>query len=334
MRIFTSFLVMALVSSAVSAAVPLFERAGGAAYYDSNQDITWLTDANYAATSGTDLYEDPTDGFMRRSYAYIWIDNLNAAAHLGITTWRMPELIDIENDGYQWYPCNEQREHDVGEMGFLYYEILGGVYRVDCDNNPQPHGLTYHGPFINIVEDEHEAYWYGTPYVGEQPEGWDQGWAIHFAYGGTHNDGGAGPVWPVFDGDLLYTDGDPLPFDVVNVQPNDPDNFVKTDGDFSDQVHVAIEGSAELDATQVDSSTVRFGPADVSPHIIPGVIRDRNNDGYDDMTLRFRIADTGLGCGLVDQGVTLSGETNGGLIRFAGSDVVTTSECVEASCHP
>jgi hypothetical protein len=121
--------------------------------------------------------------------------------------------------------------------------------------------------------------------------------------------------------------------DIV-VQPNDPDNFVKTDGNFSDKMFVSIEGSAEFDATQVDSATVKFGPAEVSPHIIPGVINDRNKDGFDDMELRFRIADTGLGCDLVDEAVTLTGETNGGLIQFESSDVVTTTECVATSCHP
>ncbi len=38
----------------------LYERAGGFAYYDWHQDITWMQDANYALTSGYDL-----DGRLR-----------------------------------------------------------------------------------------------------------------------------------------------------------------------------------------------------------------------------------------------------------------------------
>lgn len=119
----------------------------------------------------------------------------------------------------------------------------------------------------------------------------------------------------------------------IDVQPTDDGNFVGTDGNYSDKMFVSIEGSAEFDATQVDTSTVKFGPAETSPHTIPGDVLDTNNDGIDDMRLGFLIYDTGLGCENVDD-VTLKGETNGGLIQFEGSDTVTTDLCDVSSCHP
>ena len=143
-----------------------------------------------------------------------------------------------------------------------------------------------------------------------------------------------GGQYTQFDNIVLSVAAESILMPAIDVQPNDANNFVKTDGSFSDKMFVAIQGSAEFDATQVDSATVKFGPAAVSPHIIPGVINDRNEDEFDDMDLTFRIADTGLGCDLVDKAITLTGETNGGLIQFEGSDVVTTSECVATSCHP
>jgi len=120
----------------------------------------------------------------------------------------------------------------------------------------------------------------------------------------------------------------------IDVQPNDDNNFVRTDGNFSAKMYVSVEGSAEFDASQVDASTVKFGPAEASPHTIPGNVVDTNDDGIDDMKLMFRIADTGLTCGISDEDVTLTGETNGALIEFEGSDVVTTELCDASSCHP
>lgn len=119
----------------------------------------------------------------------------------------------------------------------------------------------------------------------------------------------------------------------IDVLPGDDTNFVRTDGNFSDKMFVSVEGSAEFDATQVDSSTIQFGPAAALPHTVPGVVVDTNDDGIDDMRLKFRIADTGLECENTEP-VTLTGETNGGLIQFEGSDSVTTELCDASGCHP
>lgn len=141
----------------------------------------------------------------------------------------------------------------------------------------------------------------------------------------SHADRQAGAI----DNIVVGVDGILVEMDVV---PNDSSNYVNTSGSYSDKMYVSIEGSAYFDATQVDSATVRFGPAGASPFVIPGSIVDSNQDGYSDMKLKFRIADTGLTCDNIDD-VTITGDTNGGLIHFEASDSVTTDACVE-SCHP
>jgi len=49
------------------------------AYYDTDLNITWLADANYAKTSGYD-----PDGLMTWNEAQSWIPSLNASNHLGV----------------------------------------------------------------------------------------------------------------------------------------------------------------------------------------------------------------------------------------------------------
>lgn len=81
------------------------------AVYDTDLDITWLADANYAATSGHDA-----DGRMDWTAAQQWIATLNAANHLGMGDWRLSL-----SDGCTGYNCTGS------ELGYLFYAELGGA---------------------------------------------------------------------------------------------------------------------------------------------------------------------------------------------------------------
>ncbi len=90
---------------------------------------------------------------------------------------------------------------------------------------------------------------------------------------------------------------------------------------------VAVLGSGEFDATQVDSSTVRFGPRKASV-VFDGHVVDVNRDGYRDMLLFFGRKATGIRCG--DTTASLSGETFAGQ-SFTGSDSIRTVGCKKKS---
>ncbi len=79
-RLVPLLFLLVLVPAAADAA--LISRAGGAAVYDSDLDVTWLADANYAQTSGFDA-----DGLMPRATAQAWVDGLTV---LGVSDWRLP----------------------------------------------------------------------------------------------------------------------------------------------------------------------------------------------------------------------------------------------------
>lgn len=62
-------------------------RLGGLAVYDTDIDITWLTDADYAKTSGYDA-----DGLMNWYDANTWAASLNIS---GTSNWRLPEVNEM-----------------------------------------------------------------------------------------------------------------------------------------------------------------------------------------------------------------------------------------------
>jgi hypothetical protein len=307
----------------------LYERAGGAAYYDWEQNITWLTDANYPRTSGTDAQGSPDDGFMGVASATTWMDNFNASEHLGVNTWRLPRLIDLDNDGSVWRPCNGSLKDNLGEMAFLFYDILDLKFWYDCSTPREVFGLAeYSGPFINVSDVESAGYWYGQSYIPDP----NLQWVFHFHYGGQHADGngGGGVVWPVFDGDLLFAAGDELPTQInVDVKPWHAVNIIDPDEDV--RIPFALFGSPTFDAAQADLSTMHVGPDRLMPVVGTTWVGDLNGDSIDDLSAYVETQGTGIACDDTDLmllGETFSGET------FVGSDVISTPDCPSAGCHP
>jgi hypothetical protein len=88
-------------------------------------------------------------------------------------------------------------------------------------------------------------------------------------------------------------------------------------------VPVAVLGSIDFDATQVDFLTVRFGIAEASP-AHDGHVEDVNDDGFMDMVFHFKTQETGIVCG--DTEATLVGEISDGT-PITGTDTVNTVGC-------
>lgn len=318
-----------LLTATAAQADFLFERAGGAAIYDWHQNITWLQDANYAQTSGYDA-----DGRLPYDQALLFIDYLNSSPHLGASGWRLPVMNYVTNNGAGTFGyCGTEKGHNLdpysGELAFMFYESLGLQSKfASCTSNPQtPHGVTNSGPFININNNETEAYLYGTEYAPDT----SRVWILHFEYGGQHADGkaGASPIWPVVDGDLFYQPGDELPvYAEFDFKPGSTSNNI--DLGSTSRVALRLFGSATFDAVDVDLSAVRFGPDRATP-TGPFWISDKNNDEYFDISFYVQPEDTGISCG--DTDAEIYGETASG-VAFYSSDSITTTNCDAAACHP
>ena len=161
---------LTIVTFNVNAA--LVERLGGLAYYDTEADLTWLADANYAYTSG--YWTDQIVG-MNWDQAKEWAANLDVA---GVTGWRLP---DIDPS------CSPGSACTTSEMGNLFFNVLGNVGG----------SLSFSvGPFSNV---ERSFYWqaqdvatlYG--YTFDMGSG-QQGSSIEKEYGYY--------AWAVYTGDV------------------------------------------------------------------------------------------------------------------------------------
>jgi hypothetical protein len=109
-------------------------RAEGAAVYDRDQDLTWATDANLAATQNFGVAIDFGGGNMRGTTVADYLAAVNAAEYLGANRWRRPSTLLPDAT------CTRDPEgtlppffDSVGynctgsEMGHLFYRELGGV---------------------------------------------------------------------------------------------------------------------------------------------------------------------------------------------------------------
>ena len=173
----TLLLIFGLTASAQAA---LIDRGGGL-IYDTDFNITWLQDANYAKTSGYD-----TDGFMTWSAAMTWADGL---VYAGYSDWRLPTALNQDGSG----PCNGNN-CTGSEMGHLYFTELGNIAY------PNPGwGLTNTGPFTTLLS---YVFWSGTEYAPNPVFAWG------FDFGGGRQDyyykdgsGGYPFAWAVRPGD-------------------------------------------------------------------------------------------------------------------------------------
>ncbi|HET6630703.1 MAG TPA: YncE family protein [Woeseiaceae bacterium] len=87
-------------------------------------------------------------------------------------------------------------------------------------------------------------------------------------------------------------------------------------------IWIAIQSEGLFDVLQININTVGFGPLAASA--VGQGVRDVNKDGLPDLLLRFKVEQTGIGCG--DTEATLIGETLLGQ-QFAGTDVLETVGC-------
>ena len=169
-------------------------RLGGQAVYDTDRNITWLADANYAKTSGND-----TDGLMNWTAANAWAAGLNIG---GYTGWRLPTTLQPDatcqnqsGGGSFGFNCTGS------ELGHLYY-TEGGL----SQNKNITSSAVLSGLFSNM---QNNVYWSATVYPPIP------NFALYFSTGVGEQfytiKGVIGYAWAVRDGDVGGTSTVPEP---------------------------------------------------------------------------------------------------------------------------
>jgi hypothetical protein len=198
----------------------LWDRGGGL-IYDDVLNVTWLQDANYAATSGSSTR---ADGLMTWTEAKIWAANLSyydSARNITWTDWRLPKTLPVNGTNYN-YMMVYNGSTDIGynvsapgslyagstgsEMAYMYYNTLASKGSYALDGTPNPNFFIHnHGPFINIQDSTDVlfsgAYWSETEVEAVRGIGWYFSFRDSFQYCPLYNPI-IGFAWVVRDGDV------------------------------------------------------------------------------------------------------------------------------------
>jgi len=103
----------------------------------------------------------------------------------------------------------------------------------------------------------------------------------------------------------------------IDIKPGESPNYINPRS--NGVITVAVLSDSEFDATQIDESTVRFGPGEAE--YFKYQYKDVNNDRINDILFYFKTQETGVYSGLTEMeltGQTLDGE------YFSGSDSIVT----------
>ena len=185
--------------SATNAHAALTLTLGGQGVYDNNLKITWLQNANLAASNAFGVSGISAGGSMYWDTAQSWVAALNTANYLGYGDWRLPKsdaCIDINCTG--------------SEMGHLFYNELGGVAweSITTTHNDNYHLFSNIQTFMDMNGSRNDFYWSGTEKESDFP--FLNAFAFHMGVGyqgsfykdGTNfNMGERMFAWAVRDGD-------------------------------------------------------------------------------------------------------------------------------------
>jgi hypothetical protein len=193
------------------------------AYYDTVLDISWLANANLAQTNTFGVSGINANGRMEWDTANNWIAAMNAASYLGISSWRLPAMYDIGNDGCTLNSYSSYNGGDCGynvvstgpqasELASLFHATLGNLayYTTSGAVNPACVGCPKWqntAPFLNLGVSN--FYWFGQETTTDS-FGDDYGlpayYAWYFGPSGAQRpqdkEGSFYNAWAVVDGDV------------------------------------------------------------------------------------------------------------------------------------
>lgn len=166
-----------------TAAASLIDRGNGL-LYDTVLNVTWLQDADLAATNHFGVVSG-IDGLGRMDYstAQSWIAGMNSAHWKGYVGWRLPSLGLPANDPDKSTSSNY-------ELGYMLHVNLGVA-----------NGISSGGTYGLVQDLQANTYWYGVPFDSTHQ------WVIGMTTGYSSNGLSANHYysWAVITGDVAGT---------------------------------------------------------------------------------------------------------------------------------
>jgi hypothetical protein len=201
-----TFLLISILGFSQVVKAALYDRGGGL-IYDDVLDVTWLQDANYAATSGYD--DSDSLGRMNWDDAMAWAGQLeyyDSARDIVWDDWRLPRTQPINPNDWVlgWgYDGTSDEGYNItspnSEMAYMFYVNLNNsAYYGTNGYGPQENwGLQNTGLFVNL---QSATYWSETVY----PENWLEAFYFDFEMGdqGPDNKNEINYAWAVRGGDV------------------------------------------------------------------------------------------------------------------------------------
>ncbi|MFZ1548401.1 MAG: DUF1566 domain-containing protein, partial [Candidatus Nitrotoga sp.] len=145
---------------------------------DMSGGITWLSNANLAATETFGVSGIAANGMMDWHVAQNWIAAMNTSNYLGYHDWRLPSVTDTGTPGCTYPPTSSS---DCGynitssEMGHLYYIELGNYPFFNDAYHPKS-GLIDDPAIPNdeslFTNFQSSYYWSGTEYAPNTEAAW------------------------------------------------------------------------------------------------------------------------------------------------------------------
>lgn len=152
--------------SASGANAALVSALSGQVVNDTDLNVTWLSNANLAATNTFGVSGINPFGYMTWSTAQSWIGAMNAANYLGYHDWRLPTTLQPDTScGGQSGGVSYGLNCTGSEMGHLFYNELGGAAGVSI--------ITTHNANYSLFQNvQSYYYWSGTEYAPDTTRAW------------------------------------------------------------------------------------------------------------------------------------------------------------------
>ncbi|MFK5984804.1 MAG: hypothetical protein QM479_05205 [Pseudomonadota bacterium] len=215
-KFFTATVLCAVLLIPMIANAALVSRLNGQALYDTELNITWLANANLAATESFGVSgitsSGTITGIMNLETANNWVTAMNNNGYLNITNWRLPTTAVSDNNctTTQGVPItnNTGSNCSQSEMGHLFYNEFNGMAGQHIRDNTDTNISLFSFP---LELGDAVGYWSGT-----QPTS-TQAFVFGFNVGGQGIEGAENNFYKAFavaDGDVASLSSVPVPASV------------------------------------------------------------------------------------------------------------------------